>query len=464
MAREPLVGRDHDDQADRPRAPTRAVGADPLAGRALQLQARAGNAAVSRLIAARSGRRLDRMSFTRLAGWSWPLSPDATERQLLQLETDLEDLIDRTEPWGVLKLPRGRASRVLDHSRAATLAPAGYAAHAAGLQRAIADLNRQRDQAWDSRALHMVEGEAASVDRNAATVNHAAAEGRLRTAVGKALNGVPPVDVPRRVADLRGRAPRVAAFAPHVGDLLLAALVSFDPDRTAFVAAHAPATTNLIAGPAIEQAGGAAQIPKLTRLLTITRTPLHPGGNWARLGTLLATANGNAAAFDRLYHQIDTFHRNRAVVATAPPLPGGLPQPATVTSRRVAYGPANMPHFLERHTYDWFDFNQIANQQGFWPEGTTPADIAGYLEEALLHLHPAVWFAFARASLPARTAWVPIAPFAIGSGFNVRVGIGTALGVVPTERVGQFYPVADGVRVISLTRADMNIIRVVLGV
>ena len=60
------------------------------------------------------------MSFTRLAGWSWLLSPDAAEAALLQLEEDLAALIDRTEPWRPLRHALGRASKVLEESRGAT--------------------------------------------------------------------------------------------------------------------------------------------------------------------------------------------------------------------------------------------------------------------------------------------------------------------------------------------------------
>jgi hypothetical protein len=321
----------------------------------------------------------------------------------------------------------------------------------------IAALANSRERAWTARA-DSFRVEAAQVERdpNAVGYNAAAAEATLGQAITAVLNGVDPQDRQRRIDDLRDRAARFAFYGAHVRDLAYAALVPFDPAHAALVLAH-PAP-NLVAGPAVVQAGGRAQIAKLTRLLTIA------GGNWGRLAPLLAAAAGSAAEFDRYFTQIDTFARARAVVATTPPVPAGLPQPASIASQRVDYVAAFMRHFLQRHTYEWLNFAAINNVQGFWPVGTTPQQISDYLEEALQILHPPIWFAFARAALPPLPAMLPIAPFPIPSGFTVNVGIGWAPPPNVGRRVvGQFYPLAQA-NVVDLTAAELGVIRTVLGI
>jgi hypothetical protein len=44
---------------------------------------------------------------------------------------------------------------------------------------------------------------------------------------------------------------------------------------------------------------------------------------------------------------------------------------------------ADMPHFLERHSIDHFDFNQVRAQNHFWPKGKSSAEIQSALVEAL---------------------------------------------------------------------------------
>jgi hypothetical protein len=45
-----------------------------------------------------------------------------------------------------------------------------------------------------------------------------------------------------------------------------------------------------------------------------------------------------------------------------------------------------MAHFIERHTYDGFDFNQIKIDNTFFPPGTTAADIQDGIQRALAAL------------------------------------------------------------------------------
>jgi hypothetical protein len=192
---------------------------------------------------------------------------------------------------------------------------------------------------------------------------------------------------------------------------------------------------------ALARAGGGDQKVKLAELAFLA------GKDPARLEPLLALAGGDARAFDRLHTLTLRFPQAYQPAPASPQPPSAVP---------FGYpGGANMNHFLERHTYDWFDFGDIKAVQAFWPPGTTGADVSGHLEEALQVLHP--WY------LPARTyaSYQPVPSFKLGSGFTVKVGFNAPGG---QKRIGQFYPEPDprtGVE--SVTKNEMEAIQAVLG-
>ena len=192
---------------------------------------------------------------------------------------------------------------------------------------------------------------------------------------------------------------------------------------------------------AIARAGGDAQKAKLAELAVLA------GRDRGRLDPLLGLAGRDARAFDRLYRLTLRFP------TAAQPLPA-RPQPPSAVPYGYPAG-ANIDHFLERHTYDWFDFTDIKAVQAFWPPGTTGVDVSNYVEEALQVLHPQAWYRWTRTYAPFQN----VPPFRIPSGFTVKVGFSMAAG---QKRIGQFYPMPDA-RVESATRDEMNAIRALLG-
>jgi hypothetical protein len=349
------------------------------------------------------------------------------------------------------------ANKVLAESRAATLDTAGYTDHEDTLTDAIKRLRGSRARAWDQRADWLREA-AAQVPRDPAAAGYNAAneQAQLTATVTRILTGVPADEQQARVEELRQQALSFHRFSTdgsgHVRDLVYTALAPFDQSTTALVAVH-PAGFD-VAGPVVGQAGGRAQIPRLQQLLTIA------GGDWTRVAPLAEVAAGNATYFKRLYDQVLIFAGARAAAYAAQPLPVRN-QPPSIVGLRVGYNAAHIRHFLERHTYEWFNFGGIDTVQGFWPVGTTSDNITAYVEEALQILHPPGGPP-PPPPLPPRPPMIPIPQFAIPSGFTVMVGIGYGPGGVIV--VGQFFPRAGAGGVVELSDVEMRAIRQVLGV
>ncbi|PZS31581.1 MAG: hypothetical protein DLM61_08345, partial [Pseudonocardiales bacterium] len=97
------------------------------------------------------------------------------------------------------------------------------------------------------------------------------------------------------------------------------------------------------------------------------------GHDPARVQPLLEAASGDVNALARLSQAADMFPTRQ------------MPAGGVVRDSRFApYATeANMPHFLERHSIEHFDFQQVGDQNTFWPEGTTTADVQESLVEAL---------------------------------------------------------------------------------
>lgn len=159
-------------------------------------------------------------------------------------------------------------------------------------------------------------------------------------------------------------------------------------------------------------AGGPAQAGRLLKQLQRA----HALGDVRRAEDLLNLAGGNAASFEKLADALELFKLKSA--------PSG-PQPKNLAPD---YSIANIKHFLERHTYEFFDFDQIKGKQDFWPADTSADDVAGYLEEALDAL---------RGQNPPKILgpWQSeIIDISIG---KVQVG---ASGTPGQIKIGQFFP------------------------
>ena len=108
----------------------------------------------------------------------------------------------------------------------------------------------------------------------------------------------------------------------------------------------------------------------------VERLLARVGNQPGRVRPLLEAARGDLNMLNKLEAAIDRF------------------PPARVPSGGMVHDPAfapfadraNMAHFIERHTYDGFDFNQIKIDNTFFPPGTTAADIQDGIQRALAAL------------------------------------------------------------------------------
>jgi hypothetical protein len=90
---------------------------------------------------------------------------------------------------------------------------------------------------------------------------------------------------------------------------------------------------------------------------------------------------------------------------------------------------ANMPHFLDAHTYMYFkDYGQRPPLSGFWPEGTTREHVEGYLLEAVAVLRDVErWVA-----PPPPEPWQR--QVHLSNGIQVQIGFNGRV-------IGQFFPI-----------------------
>ncbi|HYJ37953.1 MAG TPA: DUF4157 domain-containing protein, partial [Chitinophagaceae bacterium] len=171
----------------------------------------------------------------------------------------------------------------------------------------------------------------------------------------------------------------------------------------------------------LRRAGGAAQAANLEDVMRLAGP-----GRVARLEDLLNIAAGNAARFAELADHTRWLGARVPAPAIAPP-----PDVA-----HFGFGGANMPHFLDAHTFDFMDIpGRLANPHWphttFWPRGTTPAQVSDALGEALRNLNPV-----GGPRLPAPGHPLPT----VGGGFNVQVG---SRPPVAAPIIGQFFPTAQ---------------------
>jgi hypothetical protein len=104
-----------------------------------------------------------------------------------------------------------------------------------------------------------------------------------------------------------------------------------------------------------------------------------------------------------------------------------------------------MPHFLERHSIDHFDFDQIRAQNHFWPKAKTSAEIESALVEALENIK--------------REG----GPFPNGEARITRLNDGTPVTVTRDGgRIVQFFPIG-GPGVTFFSRQELTAVGRLLG-
>ncbi len=137
----------------------------------------------------------------------------------------------------------------------------------------------------------------------------------------------------------------------------------------------------------------------------------------------LAAGAGDPNALERLHEAAGLFDRQ----------PGNLPGVYRDPALRP-YTEANMDHFLDEHTFDFFDFQKVGGSgMSMWPPGTTAGDIEASLADACAKLREP------GATQPGFYRPVEVA---LDTGVVVRIGV---MGTPPVIR--QFYPFAGpGIR------------------
>ena len=154
-------------------------------------------------------------------------------------------------------------------------------------------------------------------------------------------------------------------------------------------------------------------------------------------------AGGDAAKFEELAALPQRFPAGRGSVPN--PQPANLrPGPGDPPGAQ-AFNSADTEHFLNEHTYNFYDFGETGTKQSFWPVGTTEAEVVAALEEAISGLR-----AQGATVISGKPVGVVITsvPGVHGAQFGVRAG-GT--------EIGQFFPVA-GSGVTLLPKAVLDAI------
>jgi hypothetical protein len=160
-----------------------------------------------------------------------------------------------------------------------------------------------------------------------------------------------------------------------------------------------------------------------SRLLRLMQLAAAKASDAKRVQLLCQIAAGDAAKFTRLADLVPLFRQHSAA---------GIVEPAEVITS--GYASADMPHFANRHTLEFFEFveKNLRNGATMWPDGTSLADISAHLAEALRDLAR-------RGRLPQPV--VNPQELATAAGVQVKVGVRGAPGNV---EVGQFFPMDPG--------------------
>jgi len=156
---------------------------------------------------------------------------------------------------------------------------------------------------------------------------------------------------------------------------------------------------------------------------------------------LLDIAAGDASKFSKIWELAQRFRASR----------GGAPSPG-VGNLSPEFSSANTPHFLERHTYDFFDIAQIKANNTFFPPGWGAADVTSHLEQAINNIRAIA--ASGGATLPLQGQ-----PIVTVGGFQFQVGW---LPAGALRRIGQFFP-KSGPGVENIARNVMQAIAKIIG-
>jgi len=171
-------------------------------------------------------------------------------------------------------------------------------------------------------------------------------------------------------------------------------------------------------------AGGKEQAARLERLINLAVRKEAD-----RVADLLNLPECRTVSiFERLADAVPLF--KQTPVGT-PPMPRNLTPPPSMTGAQ-SYSGANMPHFLDEHTYEYYNFANTGSSQSFWPAGTTAQDVAHILEETINELRRTSTVVHPQTLPGGEPISVPLTSRSITVRFGVR-------GSAPYT-IGQFFP------------------------
>jgi hypothetical protein len=172
----------------------------------------------------------------------------------------------------------------------------------------------------------------------------------------------------------------------------------------------------------------------------VERLLARAGNNPDRVRPLLEAGGRDINALNRLVAMADRFPATRL--------------PAGGDVRNSGFAPfateARLPHFLERHSIDHFDFQQIKTSNSYFPRGTTPADIEEAIVDTLQQVRRS-GDRFPANELRIKTLDAPPSL----AGVTVQI-------VRDGGRIVQFFPL-DGPGILTFSRQEMIAIGKFLG-
>lgn len=213
-------------------------------------------------------------------------------------------------------------------------------------------------------------------------------------------------------------------------------------------------------GELLQLAGGRPGARALEELMALASSE---GKSATSVEALVREAGGNPTELERLLGIARRF-TNRVRV-------GGGP-----TGNHPPYGAADTPHFLDGHTYTFYDFARTTDPKSFWPVGTDISRIEGDLQAAVDYLNSpggtvtndvGITMPTPVRVMPQRTPNAALGPGTIRGPVRLTInGIDYQFGVrsrgVPPHQIGQFFP-RGGAGVESLAARLLRAIQQMMG-
>jgi hypothetical protein len=243
-----------------------------------------------------------------------------------------------------------------------------------------------------------------------------------------------------------------------------ARFATLDAEGVALAAEMTAFRVNRLATETGMPAAGMQQL--LTRL---DDDPVLARGVALAAGGDAARANNFANAVLGLYPRENALERIPTLIEAAGRFwqPGAAPVPPAVMTASRGLEPfeaANLPHFADQHTYSHFDFAGLGNPnaKGFWPAGTTMAELETHVLNACaaLRAQGIVMPPEPGANFPPNTG----RNVSIPGGFTVRFlwRPATVAGPTAVPTVVQFFPIT-GPGVAHIVGPELNAISRLLG-